>query len=240
MLRFAILLFIIGGILALAGVRPVRLASIAQPVPQPITCADLAAHGPGDNAHVAMSGFFLAYLTYVKVQSADAQQWSAVFVPAVPLDSEYHRRVLEQIDAHKNTVVGEPPVPSGFGVIVRSAIVRTEDDIRALAGQNAIEGVVVNAFDPAPPGIVEALRQTFPGVDFDKVWVLDHGRTPPSPSRGYVMLGIGAVFVLIALGLAATAAMAREEADQAPPPPEASPPPPPEASPPPPPEVSKV
>jgi hypothetical protein len=214
MLRFAILLLVIGGILLLAGFKAVRLASIARPAPHPITCADLADHGPGDNAHVEMSDFFLAYLTYVKVQPAGAAEWSAVYVPAVPLQSEYHRKVLEQIDPHTNAAVGQPPVPGSFGVIVRGTRAHSEDDLKAMAGRDTIEGVVVNAFDPLPPEVADTLRKTFPGVDFDKVWVLDEGRTPPTATKGYVMLGVGATLALIALGLAATGALARGSADQ--------------------------
>lgn len=210
MIRLAIMLLVLGGVLAYAGGGALRTATVAKDLPQPITCAELGENGPGGNAHVIMRDFFLSYVNYVEQPTSEPNAPPVVWLAAVPLQSEHHLAVLQQVNPEDGKLVGAAPTPRSIGVIVKSDKLADLDAIKALSRQATIEGLVVNELEPVDARALAALRETFPGADFDRVWFLEHGRRPPSAVRAYIMLGAGVGLVLLALGLAATVAVSRE------------------------------
>ena len=70
--------------LLFTAVQETRLLGLADAEPQAMTLAELAASGPGDNAHVLLSDVVLCDWDYVSTERRG--RWTDVWLPAVPLD----------------------------------------------------------------------------------------------------------------------------------------------------------
>ncbi len=155
-MRFVLALVIGGGVLLFFGVQEIRLSSATDAEPQAITCAELAASGPGQNAHVVMGDFLLCSFAFVYEEKNN--KWSKVWVPAVPLGGEFHQQLLSMLDAEGN-LSGEPPMPTDVKVIVKTSDVSNNDDLSNMGDQDTLQGVVINNIESLGSENNEILRE---------------------------------------------------------------------------------
>ncbi len=119
MTRILIAMIVVGGLMIYWGYQEMSLASKTEATAQTITCQDLSDSGPGDNANVQMSEFLLCTMSYVYegVGNSDTT-YKTVWVPAVPLNGDYHQQLMTMIDGEGN-LIGDPPMPRDLGVLSR-------------------------------------------------------------------------------------------------------------------------
>jgi hypothetical protein len=182
------LYLLIGGIaLAYFGFRAFRLGSETKDEPQTLTCSQLAENGYGDNAHVRLGEFMLSLGGFVYEQQREGGRYTRIWIPVVPLESEYARMV----DALPEGA--EIPVPDTFNVILQSEHIGSDDMLQRIAMQDFLSGVVINEIDSLDRETKKLLRSQYTGIDLDKCWILDHRRKPKSAGLGLGMLvgGVG-------------------------------------------------
>ena len=175
--RFVLVLIIIGAVLTFAGVQEMRLSSAAKPEPQEISCSELIENGPGDNAHVLLKDFLIT--PAFVYETGKSGNWKTVWVPAVPHTMQ--------------------SVPNDVRLIVKSSRIRSESELDTLANQDKLQGLVVNKIASLGSKERKILTQNYPKTDFDKVYILEHGRQPASAGKSYGMMGGG--LVLATLGV---------------------------------------
>ena len=196
------LLIVIGGIgLGVYGVQEWRLSSAAAKDPQTITCADLSAKGPGGNAHVAMTDFFPCVHSYVYESRSknDTSKWSKVWLPVVPVDSEYARKFLETLEKDESALATLPP-PTDIRVLVKSTHVRNEDEMGPLFAAPKLDGLIVNKIESIGSDERKILEESYPGIDFTRCYILDHDRKPASTLLVAGALGGGLALILGGVG----------------------------------------
>ncbi|MGA2496217.1 MAG: hypothetical protein ABSH20_00665 [Tepidisphaeraceae bacterium] len=154
-----------------------RLAQFAKSAPSTITCADLAAKGPGDNAYVTLTEYELGSNFVYETGSKMNSGWTLVYVPAVP------KHDLNPLPQSKGVVHPR--------VIIKSNAVETESDLPRIAGR--LEGMVINEIRSLSGQQKRLLLESYPGTNLDTCWIVEHGRRPA---------GLGKVFALAALGVA--------------------------------------
>ncbi|MCA9244277.1 MAG: hypothetical protein KDA32_10000 [Phycisphaerales bacterium] len=196
-MRFAFTMIVLGGVFGFMAVQDARLNSTCKDEPQSITCAELSENGPGDNAHVVMNEFLLCDFSFVYQEGRDGS-WTKVWVPAVPLGGEYHRKLLDSLDEN-GRMNGPIPHPTDLKVLVKSKSARGEADVSALAELDSIQGLVINEIEGLKGEERRMLVQSYPGIDFDECWLLEVDREPASMAKVAGFGGGGAA--LIALGL---------------------------------------
>src|SRR5438067_1043980 len=81
--RFTLALVIIGGALIVWGGKEALLGTASKATPRQITCAELEAQGPGDNAHVVLTNFMYEPRGTVYAYDKNTNRWNTVWVPAV-------------------------------------------------------------------------------------------------------------------------------------------------------------
>lgn len=176
--QIGIVIIIAGGAMGAVGYREIRLQSVSKADPQTITCADLEDHGPGDNAHVILTDFYICEDNYVYVTGAVL--WKRAWVPAIPKGSDFHRSLIAAKEKRGSSFIFPP---SALNVIVKLPEARYHDDIVQLGKQSEILGTIVNVVNPLDGEEKKLFEEGYPGVDFDNVWVLEVGTIPGSAGK---------------------------------------------------------
>jgi hypothetical protein len=198
-MRFVLALVIGGGVLLYFGVQEFRLSSATKAEPQAITCAELAANGPGENAHVVMGDFLLCSFAFVYEEKNN--KWSKVWVPAVPLGGEFHRQLLSMVDAEGN-LTGEPTLPTDVKVIVKTSDVSNGDELGSMGEKDTLQGVVINNIESLGSEEKKILKESYPTVNFDECWILEVGRKPATMAKIAGLCGGGLALALSGIVLA--------------------------------------
>ncbi len=197
-------MIVLGGLMVYWGYQEMSLASKTDATPQTITCQALSDSGPGDNANVVMSDFLLCTMAYVYegVGSSDSV-YSTVWVPAVPLDGTYHRLLKSMLDEEGN-IVGDLPMPTDLAVLVKTSKTPNDEALDRLAAADTLGGLVINEIASLDSEEKKLLSESYPGVDFDKVWILEHGRVPAGAGKMYGLMGGGLALLVLGLGIGAS------------------------------------
>ncbi len=189
LLRIQLGLVVCGGALAWFGFKNARLSGVTKSDPQTITCRALTERGPGDNAHVRLTDFALLEESFVIEQikgTSQAKVWMRSWVPAIPADHPYVRRAAEAREGEK------VQLPTDFRVLVQRSV---GSDLGFPGGRpppQEIHGTVVNEIESIDSDVAQILRQSYPGVDTSRCWILEEGRSPPASSGGWkIAAGIG-------------------------------------------------
>lgn len=203
-MRILLVLVVLGGFMTYWGYQEMSLASKTEPTPQAISCQDLSDSGPGDNANVEMSDFLLCTMSYVYegIGSSDTV-YKTVWIPAVPLNGEYHQKLLALLDDEGN-LTSEPPMPRSLGVLVKTSKASSDNAIVDLADQDTLSGLVINEIASLGSDEKKILVDSYPGVDFDKVWIIEHGREPAGAGKTYGLMGGGLAMIVVGLGIGAS------------------------------------
>ncbi|MCB9881978.1 MAG: hypothetical protein H6834_09325 [Planctomycetes bacterium] len=179
-----------GGVLTFFGIQEMRLSSAAKAEPQAITLAELAANGPGDNAHVEVKDFIFAINLYVYEEKSKGGAWKRAWIPALPLGGPWHQEVVKLPEG------ADLPKPSTFSVIVSTDAAKNEAELMALGDKETLQGMIINKIESLGKDEKKILADSYPTVDLDKCWILEVGRKPASSGKTFAMIGGGLVLVL--------------------------------------------
>jgi hypothetical protein len=171
-----------------------KLASLSRETPTKLSCKQLGAAGPGDNAHVVLTDFALApRLVYDPGKSGD---WKQIWVPAVALDGDYVKKLGEVLAAHGN--VDAVPLPKPITVIITSEDVPDQKAFDALDEKEELEGLVVNSISHLSDDTKRLLENSY--GDVSNAQILHLGRKPAHRALAYAgLLGgplLGLFFLL--------------------------------------------
>jgi hypothetical protein len=194
--RIKVALAVVGAMLVWFGLKEQRLRGVAQLAPGDVTCAKLAAEGPGSNAHVVLKEFLLCEFAYVYAE--EKGRWTGAYVPAVPLNGPYHDRVAELIE--EGTPSEQLPMPDDISVLVYLPAARSERDVAQAAQAESLQGMVINEIESLESGAKDMLRQSYPAVDFSRCWIVQVGRRPAGAGKLFGLFGGGGA-CFVALGL---------------------------------------
>lgn len=210
--RFILGCFVVGAVLIYFGIQENSLASAADEKPQVITCEQLATAGPGDNAHVTLTDFVLWTDAFVyEEEGSVVKKWSRVWIPAVPEGGEAHQAAVEAVEEFgRNATI---PPPKNIRIIVQ-ANAANENEVERLAERDALTGLVINRISDLGSEERGILEQSYPGVDFDHVWIIQEGRKPASGAKVAFMIGLGVLGCVIGLVLAVVQVGKQEKAAQ--------------------------
>ncbi len=200
MTRFKFWILIGGGVLLFLGWQEQTLSGLAKTKPAPITLAQLASNGPGENAHLVVGDFFLCTWDYVYAEKRG--RWTEAWVPAVPLNGPFHEKFMASLEPDGTWPDDKPfPVPENLAVVFKLTDSPSEDSVDELAMSDTVQGLLINEIDSIASDERALLQSSYPAADFDKVHIFEPGRAPKAASTIYAMLGGGAVLFLAGLAL---------------------------------------
>ena len=190
-MRLVLVMGIGGCALIWFGIEEPKLSSIARAEATPITCAELVANGPGDNAHVLLGDFLFVQPHYVYEEGK--RGWEKAWLPAVPLGGEHHQEVQRIIEEEGEDA--EFPLPRKIGLIVKLTDAKNEDDVTRIGDQDTIQGLIVNDIESLGSEEKAILGGSYPGINFATCWILEVGRRPKGTGEivGFFVGGIGLI-----------------------------------------------
>lgn len=197
MIRFAIALVIGGALLTFFGFNEHKLASAADAEPQTISAADLAANGPGDNAHVKMTGFWLLDTqSVVEYPEHDQNKYNKIWAPVITAEDPY---VQEYMNSNPDL---PPPAYNGkVGIILYSKDINNDNEFLRTMESGSVQGLIINEIDKIEGEELSLLKQGLPGLNPDTVLVLEHNRKPKSTGTTMIMMVGGVILMLAGPGL---------------------------------------
>jgi hypothetical protein len=68
--------------------------------------------------------------------------------------------------------------------------------------KDELEGFVYGGLDELDSRARQLLRETFPGVDLERILIMEEGGTPPSPIFAFALMGVGGFMIVAMLGAA--------------------------------------
>ena len=211
MSNLKLILIALGGLLVFMAYEESKLTGVASETPREMTVAELYESGPGDNAHVLLDEFLFATDF---VYESDKGSWSKVWVPALPLNGTYHQEVMAMLGEDDEIPEGAVlPSPTDVRLLVKSSHVDDMREFEELADRDRIGGLIVNEIESLGGDERKLLQESYPTIDFDRCWILDHDRKPKTMA-GVAGLGAGGVG-LLGVGLAWTIAGARSKDEEA-------------------------
>ena len=94
------------------------------------------------------------------------------------------------------------PDLTNFMVLVKDKGIKTLGDIPdgIEYTEGPLQGMVVNSIESLSDEENDLIRQGFPGVNPEKVILLEKGRKPAGPGKKFGMIGGGVLLVLLGLG----------------------------------------
>lgn len=190
MRRFKLWILIGGIALGYYGFKEWRLSGVTKKTMQTLTCKALVADGYGDNAHVRLSDFMLSPGGFV-YEGSDSK-WKKVWIPVVGMNSDYAKMV------HELPEDAELPSPKNFGVILQSTHVSNDSALGRIAQQDYLVGVVINEIDSLDSGTRRLLEKSYPGIDLEKCWILEHRRKVSGAGFGMTLMGVALALVALA------------------------------------------
>lgn len=174
---------ILSGVGIYMGIQKLRLAATASDTPQTLTLAQLIAKGPGDNAHVLVTdcvpamNYAFSYqkgkYESVSKDQAENRNWTAVYVPLVPLtpDMKFRRANHQDIRAALE--------PSAVRVIVIPNCAKNKASTDSWCDNTTrVQGMVVNLITSLDSQTEKLLKERYPGTDFSRCWIIREGETP--------------------------------------------------------------
>lgn len=148
----------LGVVFLYVGQRSAKMRELGSDTPKEITCAELAAKGPGDNIHVTVKDLQFGQC-YVARQKNGV--WQDLWIPIFPI----------------------VPPSQEVRIVVKSFKVKNEGDLEGLVRRQTLTGVITN--DVFSPGSKELTRlsQDYPQLNPDKVLILEVDRTFPDEAQ---------------------------------------------------------
>lgn len=199
-----------GAVVCWIGIQEHRVSSGASSEPLAVDLAEIESGKSPEGNHIKLEKHLAVYgetiYAYSQSKYDDSEPGPATgvdyaFYPVVSTEHQFVRDVsvflqlqeLEQNPAQPNP----PPSLKEFAILVKTHRFKTVGEIPGeLDADESRQGLVVNTIEPLADDEAKLVKQSFPGIDLDKVLILEEGRKPSSRLKSWGMIIGGALLTL--------------------------------------------
>lgn len=212
--KLFLVLIVLGGIFVFEGYKEYNLSKKSSEVPKEVELATLENGEHLDNYHVKIGPHWRIYsgsvFTYEPTSIVDSEQKpenkvTHVYYPIISNEHPFFPQMGKLAEKHGSfDAIPDEEIPDiEFTVLVITNEFNTIGDIpEDWIDSPSIQGLVINEVSGGPDDEErELIKSSFPNIDFDKVLILDEGRTPTSSDNAKLMMGGGVALSLAGLGL---------------------------------------
>lgn len=207
-------LLIVGGCLIWYGIQEYQVGSDASPEPVDVDLAALEAGEPLPDNHVKIGlhhSLYNSSVFYFEGEEGNKRMKpsSKLIWLYTPLISDKHPYMqgLRRLEKKYGSIRKIPrnadwPPLKDFVVILKSNAYKTVGDVPSGRKPYAsVTGLVINRIESLGDEEQRLIRQKFPKIDFDEVYIVEHGRKPSSRGGAIAFIAVGAVMVLMCVAL---------------------------------------
>jgi len=212
MFRIKIVLIAIGCVAAFIGYEEFKLSSLAKETPEVLNMSEVEALEVLENAHLKIGPHAAFYFGIVyeyesdKHEMGELKDTTKIIKAYYPVVSAQHPFMVSLNALYDRYPNGIPEGVSMPQINDLKVLVKTDrfSNIGALpenylVNESGIQGVVINEIESLGNEEAALIRESFPNVDLDKVFILEEGRLPSSSGKNYSMMGGGAILALFGL-----------------------------------------
>lgn len=212
-IRFVIFAMIGGGFLAWDGIGEIRVAGNASTEAVSTNLSDIESDSDWKEnflligEHVAInSELIYSYQIDDEVdgETPDEMNINYCYYPIISWDHEHFSqrdKLIELYGDFDSIPDDEYPSVDSFRVLVKTEKFKTVGDINFnWAVQESIQGLIINKLDSLDSDEEELIQSSFPNLDMKKVLILEEGRSPISPLKGYGFITLGSLLILGSIG----------------------------------------
>ena len=186
MFRIKLVLIVIGGVVAFMGFEEFKVSSGASAEPVDVELATLEQGGELPNVHARITGHIAVYGGSVYEYEQGQNAGGAPGVGAKVNHCYYPILSIEHPFIQAVASDNENADFDNFAVIVKTDRFKTVGAIPdGIDAVDSIQGLVVNRITSLDSEEKDLVRQSFPGVNLDKLLILEDGRAPrrsPGPA----------------------------------------------------------
>jgi len=184
----ALVIFAAGGLIH--GVREFVLTAKTSPSPQQIRYKQLASQGYGQNAFMHLTDAVPVTEWLVYRGKGETGPWEYAYVPAIADDNPWAEEAMAAASVGRAVTTK----PKDIHVLLKFTNIRDPKDLKVRLWSKykkaTFRGVIINEIDSLGSKEKTLLRQGYPGLDVDNVWILEVGRTS-SKEHGWLFVGLG-------------------------------------------------
>jgi len=208
------ILLIAGGCLIWYGIQEYQVGADASAEPVDVDLAALEAGEPLADNHIKIGLHHSLYNSSVfefedEDETGRMKKSSKLTWLYTPLISDKHPYIdgLRKLEKKYGSIKKTPknadwPPLKDFVVILKSAAYKTVGDVpTGRKKYSSVTGLVINRIESLGDDEQRLIRQKFPKIDFDKVYIVEHGRKPSSATAAIAIIVVGAILVLMCVAL---------------------------------------
>jgi len=197
MIRLQIALIVGGGFLAYYGFTQYRVSSGTTAEPLEVAIADLEADKTPDNNHVKIGPHVALYGACVYTAEQDRGDAGEVSDSAKVTETLYPLFSAEQFARLEEAEDPQEFLNTAkFAVLVKTKEWKTYGAIPDGAEEvGSVQGLFINRIESLDDEYVKLIKDNFPGVDSDKILILEKGRKPTSHALSLLMMVGGVALV---------------------------------------------
>lgn len=214
MFRLKLILIVVGGVLAFMGYEEFVVSQKTSDTAMEIALADIEKNQALDNYFVNVGPHWAVYpgliynyeaSKYGSDEPKDSSKVNFAYYPIVSNDHPYvvaTDALMEKYGSAEAIPDEAWPAFKQFAVLVKTKRFKTVGQLPEDWGEEAyVEGLVVNVVDPLDTEESNLIRQSFPGIDLQRVLILEQGRTPSSSMQSIGMMAGGGILAILGLFL---------------------------------------
>ncbi|MFP4140472.1 MAG: hypothetical protein ACLFVH_08135 [Phycisphaerae bacterium] len=221
-------IMVLGGVLIYFGYQEYAVGAGAGSQPKRVDLAGIEQGGKLDNTHVQFGDHMRLYYglvyTFENATGTNPSSTDSVTKAYYPIISSEHmfaRRMRALLEKHgdiDNIPEEQLPQIEKFKVLLKSTEYDTAGEVDRLPPvreSQSVKGLVVNSINSLDSEEESLIRQSFPGVDLDRIIILEKDRKPMSValSMGMIAGGVAMIaFPVIGLVVMHKRSKAKEEA----------------------------
>lgn len=180
--RIGIVLAVLGIVLGVFGINEWRLSSVSSATPEKISLQNLIARGPEGNANIVLTNYQLGD-KFLYITGKRSSSWSKVYNPVFP--------------AAGPPIPGRNPIAGGsLQALVLTTRAKNEGELHSRIDKQELPAMVINKISSLGSDDKRLLEQHYPGTNFDRVLIIEEGRTPSGGALMAISL-IGAVILVL-------------------------------------------
>lgn len=208
MFRLALVVMVLGGVLAFFGGQELLLALASSSTPVEVELADLENGAEPPDNHLLVGPHWRVYggLVYYGDDSRDRdRKVDYCYYPIISRDHAWSRAVTalhEEFDDLQNVPDERWPEVEDFHVVVKTKEYDTYRDLPEgyTVYHSDLQGLVINKIDSLKSEEKRLLAENFPNVDLDSLVIIEAGRRPSSLAKALGMLGAGLAILAVPPG----------------------------------------
>lgn len=213
MWRLCLGLAIFGGIIVYWGVQEFRVSSGTSATAVAAELADLEQGGKLPNKHIKLGEHIALYgeIVYEYSQSkyssaapTNTTKVNTSYYPVISTSNDFVVKIDELFEKHEGNIPAETPIPTvnNFAVLVKTNRFKKVGDIppHYMQSESDLKGLVINDIKSLSKEEAKYIKQGFPRLDVNKVFILEDGRQPASYFKSFGMMGGGVLMCLVGLG----------------------------------------